>query len=52
VIGLPRNPHFEVPVAIVDPNGNAEVMSGVKLPDGTTKTDFWCWNILTKHFGD
>jgi hypothetical protein len=43
---------FEVPVAIIDPNGHVQVMSGVKLPDGSTATDFGCWNILTKHFGD
>jgi hypothetical protein len=43
---------FEVPVAIIDPNGNIQVISGVKAPDGSTITDFGSWNILTKHFGD
>jgi hypothetical protein len=43
---------FEVPAAIIDPNGNVQVLSGVKLPDGSTLTDFGCWNILTRHFGD
>jgi hypothetical protein len=43
---------FEVPAAIIDPNGNVQVVSGVKLPDGSTLTDFGCWNILTRHFGD
>jgi hypothetical protein len=43
---------FEVPVAIIDPNKNIQVMSGVKLPDGSVAADFGCWNILTKHFGD
>lgn len=47
-------PHhrFEVPAAIIDPNGNVQVVSGIKLPDGSTLTDFGSWNILTKHFGD
>jgi hypothetical protein len=43
---------FEVPAAIIDPNGHIQVISGVKLPDGSTLTDFGSWNILTKHFGD
>jgi hypothetical protein len=43
---------FEVPAAIIDPNGNLQVMSGVTLPDGSTLTDFGAWNILTRHFGD
>lgn len=47
----PRH-RFEVPAAIVDPNGNVQVVSGVRLPDGTTATDFGSWNILTRHFGD
>jgi hypothetical protein len=50
--GWKPNHRFDFPVAIIDPNGHVQVMSGVKLPDGTTKTDFGCWNILTKHFGD
>lgn len=43
---------FEVPAAIIDPNGNINVVGGIKLPDGSTLTDFGSWNILTKHFGD
>jgi len=43
---------FEVPLAIIDPNGNVQVISGVKLPDGSTQTDFGSWNLLTKHLGD
>jgi hypothetical protein len=43
---------FNVPAAIIDPNGNVQVVSGVKLQDGSTLTDFGSWNILTKHFGD
>jgi hypothetical protein len=43
---------FEVPAAIIDPNGNIQVVSGIKLPDGSTLTDFGSWNILTRHFGD
>lgn len=43
---------FEVPAAIIDPNGHIQVVSGIKLPDGSTLTDFGSWNILTKHFGD
>jgi hypothetical protein len=50
--GWKPNHRFEFPVAIIDPNGHAQVMSGVKLPDGSLKTDFGCWNILTRHFGD
>jgi hypothetical protein len=50
--GWKPNHRFEVPAAIIDPNGNIQVVAGVKLPDGSTVTDFGCWNILTKHFGD
>jgi hypothetical protein len=50
--GWKPNHRFEVPVAIVDPNGNLQVMSAVMAPDGSTVNDFGCWNILTKHFGD
>ena len=50
--GWKPNHKFEFPVAIIDPNGHVQVMSGIKLPDGSTKTDFGCWNILTRHFGD
>ena len=50
--GWKPNHRFEFPVAIIDPNGSIQVMSGVKLPDGSQKTDFGCWNMLTKHFGD
>jgi hypothetical protein len=44
--------HFSFPVAIIDPNGHVQVMKGIKLPDGSHKTDFGCWNMLTRHFGD
>lgn len=50
--GWKPNHRFEIPAAILDPNGNLQVMAGIKLPDGSTLTDFGCWNILTKHFGD
>ena len=50
--GWKPNHRFEFPVAIIDPNGHVQVMPGVELPDGSTKTDFGCWNILTRHFGD
>lgn len=50
--GWKPNHRFEIPAAIIDPNGNVQVVSGVKLPDGSTLTDFGCWNILTKHIGD
>jgi len=50
--GWKPNHRFEVPVAIIDPNGYVQVIAAVKLPDGSTATDFGCWNILTKHFGD
>ena len=50
--GWKPNHRFEFPVAIIDPNGHVQVMSAVTLPDGSTKTDFGCWNILTRHFGD
>lgn len=43
---------FEVPAAIIDPNDNVQILFGVKLPDGSTQTDFGSWNILTRHFGD
>jgi hypothetical protein len=43
---------FEVPAAIIDPNGNIQTVSGVKLPDGSTLTDFGSWNILSKHYGN
>jgi hypothetical protein len=43
---------FEVPVAIIDPNGNIQIVSGVKSPDGSMQTDFGSWNLLTKHLGD
>jgi hypothetical protein len=50
--GWKPNHRFEVPAAIIDPNGNLQVISQIKLPDGSTLTDFGCWNILTGHFGD
>ncbi|HMD77462.1 MAG TPA: hypothetical protein VKG86_08810 [Terracidiphilus sp.] len=42
---------FEMPVAIIDPNGNLQV-GGITLPDGTLSHGPGCWNILTQHFGD
>lgn len=50
--GWKPNYKVEIPMAIVDPNGNLQMASGIKQPDGSTRTDFGCWNILTKHFGD
>jgi hypothetical protein len=50
--GWKPNYPVEVPMAIIDPNGNVQVASGIKQPDGSTRTDFGCWNILTKHLGD
>lgn len=50
--GWKPNHRFDFPVAIIDPNHNVQVMSGVNLPDGSVKTDFGCWNLLTKHYGD
>ncbi len=50
--GWKPNHRFEVPVAIIDPNNNVQVVCGVKLPEGRTRTDFGCWNLLTRHFGD
>lgn len=50
--GWKPNHVFAIPVAIIDPSGHVQIMSGVKQPDGSTLTDFGCWNILTKHFGD
>jgi pimeloyl-ACP methyl ester carboxylesterase len=50
--GWKPNHRFDVPVAIIDPNGNIQIMSAVKQPNGSTHTDFGCWNILNKHFGD
>lgn len=46
--GWKPNHRFEVPVAIVDPNGHIQIVSAVTLSDGSTATDFGCWNILTK----
>jgi hypothetical protein len=50
--GWKPNYRFEIPAGIIDPNGNLQIVSGIKLPDGSTLTDFGSWNILTKHFGD
>ena len=38
-------------MAILDSNGNLQVMAAVKAADGSTINDFGSWNILTKHFG-
>jgi hypothetical protein len=34
--GWKPNHRFEVPVAIIDSNGNLQVMAAVKVPDGGT----------------
>jgi hypothetical protein len=49
-VGWKPNHEFSVPVAIVDPNGRLQVMSGVKDSTGLT-TKFGSWNLLTEHFG-
>jgi hypothetical protein len=49
--GWKPNHKFELPVAIIDPNGHVQV-AGIKLPDGSVSTGFVCWNILTRHLGD
>jgi hypothetical protein len=49
--GWKPNHRFEVPVAIIDPNGRLQVASSIGQPDGNMRTDFGCWNILTKHMG-
>jgi hypothetical protein len=43
---------FQVPVAILDPNNNIQIVSAVKQADGSARTDFGCWDVLTKHFGN
>lgn len=50
--GWKPNHTFQVPSAIIDPNGHVQVLSGVKAADGGTITNFGCWSLLTKHFGD
>ena len=50
--GWKPNHRFEVPAAIIDSNGNLQVISAVRSPDGGTTTDFGCWNLLTSHLGD
>ncbi len=50
--GWKPNHRFEVPAAIIDSNGNVQVLFGVQQPDGSTWTDFGCWNYISKHFGD
>lgn len=49
--GWKPNHRFELPVAIIDPNGNLQ-LAGVELPDGSINRGFGCWNILTRHLGD
>jgi hypothetical protein len=49
--GWKPNYKVEHPMAIIDSNGNLQVASGIRQPDGTIRTDFGCWNLLTKHFG-
>jgi hypothetical protein len=50
--GWKPNYRIEIPMAIIDSNGNIQVASGLQQPDGTTHANFGCWDILTKHFGD
>jgi hypothetical protein len=50
--GWKPNFPLRIPTAIIDPNGNVQVLSGVPAPDGSKLTDFGSWNILTRHFGD
>lgn len=50
--GWKPNHRFEVPVAIIDPNENIQVVMAVQQPDGSIWSDFGCWNLLTKHIGD
>jgi hypothetical protein len=50
--GWKPNHKFEVPFVIMDPNGNLQIVSAVKAPDGSTVNDFGTWNILTRHYGD
>ena len=50
--GWKPNHRFDFPVAIYDPNHHVQIMAGITLPDGSKKTDFGCWNLLLKHFGD
>ena len=49
--GWKPNHRFELPAAIIDPNGNVQ-LAGVELPDGTINKGSGCWNILTGHLGD
>jgi hypothetical protein len=49
--GWKPNYKFELPVAIIDPNGNIQ-LAGVKLPDESVSSGPGCWNILTRHLGD
>jgi hypothetical protein len=50
--GFKPNHRFEVPVAIIDPNGNLQVVSSLNNPDGSVRSDFGCWSILSRHLGD
>jgi|HubBroStandDraft_2_1064218.scaffolds.fasta_scaffold17396_3 hypothetical protein len=43
---------FDVPVAIIDPNNNVQVLSAITLPDGSRQTEFGSWDLLTHHLGD
>jgi hypothetical protein len=45
--GWKPNYRVEVPMAIIDPNGNLQIASAIG-----GRTDFGCWNLLAKHFGD
>lgn len=45
--GWKPNYPVKIPMAIIDSNGNLQIASGIH-----GQTDFGCWNILTKHFGN
>lgn len=49
--GWKPNHRFELPAAIIDPNGNVQ-LAGIKMPDGKISRGPGCWNILTGRFGD
>jgi hypothetical protein len=50
--GWKPNYRFEPPVAIIDTNNNIQIVSAIKQADGSDRTDFGCWNLLTKHLGE
>lgn len=46
--GWKPNYPVQVPMAIIDPNGNVQIASGIGTDKGQ-KTDFGCWRLLTSH---